>query len=162
MTVSSFMRGQSYSELEFVIVDQLRLSVEVSRTYTTIFSDGTIPDKPKSSGHITINAFLRNESDHKMVVLLGKEGRLLLDGGVVFFASNYWHGYPDAHVKPRLDDFRPIELSPGEIAALPSFQFDEKARLSKIKVCYNVDRSFFDYYKDVWTGDIAFFVSVPQ
>jgi hypothetical protein len=160
--MSASLFAKSYSELESTTVDGLKLSVEVSKTYTTIFVDGTIPDKPIPSEHITINAFLQNESNKKMVVLLGNDGRSLFDGGIVFFAYNFWPGYPDAQVKPRLNDFRPIELNPGEIAALPCFQFNEKSHLSKIKVCYNIDKEFAKYYNDVWIGDIMFFVTVPH
>lgn len=160
------MEAMNYSDLPMATNDGLRLSVEVSRTITSIPPSGVVEEGAgqKPSSIINVNAFIMNASNTESFFLLGNSNsvRQLQGGKVILYSSNYWNGFDDGKkIKPRIDDYRPIMLRPGEIAQLPTVTVFEESQIDNIQISYLIPAIFSEYDNKIWTGRVSVGVTVP-
>jgi hypothetical protein len=111
-----------------------------------------------------IHAYLINRGANQATFLLGREdeaseatsGTMLL----ISFYPNSWNGFSDVSLKPRVEDFRPITLKPGEVAALPVKRIKVDKPPTRLRVGYSVPEEF-KKFSDLWTGTVTVDVPVP-
>jgi hypothetical protein len=110
-----------------------------------------------------VNAYLINRGKSPITVLLGKDDQVgtVWNGTTmtVVYSSTFWDGFSDISLKPRIDDYRPIQLAPGEASELPTKRFESIKEAKKIRVYFGTTESFKKYYS-VWIGSVA--VEVPN
>jgi hypothetical protein len=111
-----------------------------------------------------IHVYLINRGTLPATFLLGTENQvgearsstILL----ISFYPSFWNGFSDVSLKPRIEDFRPITLKPGEVAALPVKRIEVDKPPTRLRVGYSVPEEF-KKFSDVWTGTVTVDVPVP-
>jgi hypothetical protein len=111
-----------------------------------------------------INAYLINRGKKPITVLLGTEeqiGPVWVNGVLtIAYTPSYWNGFSDVSVKPRIEDFRPIILNPGEVAQLPTKKVESTRTPIKLRIGYGVPAAFEKY--GVWSGNVAVEIPLPK
>jgi len=111
-----------------------------------------------------IHAYLVNRGSKPITFLLGTEEQVgkATSGSMlaVMFGPSYWNGFSDVSIKPRIEDYRPITLMPGEVASLPMKRLEASDPPKRLKIGYGVPADF-EKVSDVWTGSVTVDVPVP-
>jgi hypothetical protein len=157
--------GYKLSDLPSARNGDLILAAFVGREVLAPIAEEVTQTKGTPPAIYIVNAYLMNRGPKPITVLLGtadqigtaKNGSLLL----ISYSPSYWDGFGDVSIKPRLEDYRPITLKPGEVAALPVKKIELGEVPKRLRVGYGVSQQFAKHY-EVWTGNIAVEVSVPK